>query len=163
MNLCARDMGLFRGGYRFAANFRRFSGILRVFLTLIAALTALTVSAPAARAQFSVCNQTLNVLNVAIGRFVFDSFTTSGWWTIGPNRCANVIDEQLGVQFVYVFAQDVFGKEIMSGATPMCIAPDRFDIEGEEDCLLRGYLPARFHEVNTFKSERWTLFIYPPS
>mgnify|MGYP000300693729 CR=1 FL=1 len=66
-------------------------------------------------------------------------------------------------RIVYVFAQDVFGKEIMRGATPMCIDTKRFDIVGEEDCLLRGYLEARFHEVDTFKSERWTLFIYPPS
>lgn len=115
-----------------------------------------------ARAQFSVCNQTLNVLNVAVGRYQYDAFVTSGWWTVGPNRCANVIDEELNVRYVYVFAQDVFGKVIMSGATPMCVGPKRFDIRGEEDCLLRGYLEARFHEVDTFKSERWQVFIYPP-
>ncbi|MBS0123553.1 DUF1036 domain-containing protein [Thetidibacter halocola] len=131
---------------------------------LAAALCALSVAAPSeARAQFAVCNQTLNVLNIAIGRFRYDAFATAGWWTVGPNQCANVIQEQLDVRFVYVFAQDVFGNVVLSGSVPMCLAPNRFDIVGEADCLVRGYLEARFHEVDTLKSERWTLFIYPPS
>jgi uncharacterized membrane protein len=133
----------------------------RVFAVLLA-VAALHLASPV-QAQFAVCNQTLNVLNIAIGRYQYEDFVTSGWWTVGPNRCANVIDEELDVRFVYVFAQDVFGKVIMSGATPMCVGPKRFDITGNEDCLLRGFLEARFHEVDTFKSERWTLFIYPPS
>jgi uncharacterized membrane protein len=140
------------------------SGIPYPWRAWLIGLLGLLCALPApARAQFAVCNQTLTVLNVAIGRFEYDDFVTSGWWTVGPNRCANVIDEVLDVRYVYVFAQDVFGKEIMSGATPMCIAPKRFDIRGEADCLLRGYLEARFQEVDTYKSERWTLFIYPPS
>ncbi|EBA05753.1 DUF1036 domain-containing protein [Sagittula stellata] len=134
--------------------------LLRLFS---AGCAVIFLSSTQAAAQFAVCNQTLNVLNVAVGRYAYENFTTSGWWTVGPNRCANVIDRVLDVRYVYVFAQDVFGKEIMRGATPMCIDTKRFDIVGEEDCLLRGYLEARFHEVDTFKSERWTLFIYPPS
>lgn len=123
---------------------------------------AIAIFAKAAQAQFAVCNQTLNVLNVAIGRYAEDAFATSGWWTVGPNQCANVIRTQLDIRFVYVFAQDVFGNTFLSGATPMCVAPKRFDIRGETDCLLRGYLDARFYEVDTLRSERWTFFIYPP-
>lgn len=113
-------------------------------------------------AQFSVCNQTLDVLNVAIGRHQHEDFLTQGWWTIGPNQCANVIQEDLDVRYLYVFAQDVFGREVLSGVSTMCIAPARFEIRGEADCLARGYLEARFHEVDTRRSERWTFFIYPP-
>lgn len=113
-------------------------------------------------AQFAVCNQTFDVINVSIGQYVRDSFETSGWWTIGPNQCANVIDETLRARYFYVFAQDVFGREVLTGATPMCIAPDRFEIKGEQDCLVRGHIEARFHEVDTLRSERWTLFVYPP-
>ncbi|WP_245216631.1 DUF1036 domain-containing protein [Sagittula salina] len=141
------------------SNARRFSAAGRALglgLYLIPCFVA------PAQAQFAVCNQTLNVMNVAVGRYDYENFTTSGWWTVGPNRCANVIDEVLNARYVYVFAQDVFGKEIMNGATPMCIDTKRFDIVGEEDCLVRGYLEARFKEVDTFKSERWTLFVYPP-
>ncbi|MEC7761510.1 MAG: DUF1036 domain-containing protein [Pseudomonadota bacterium] len=130
-----------------------------------AILTALFVlSAPqTASAQFSVCNRTFDVINVALGQYDIDDFETSGWWTVGPNQCANVIDRILTARYVYVFAQDVFGREILTGATPMCVAPKRFDIKGDGDCLVRGYLEAKFQEVDTLRSERWTLFIYPPA
>ncbi len=113
-------------------------------------------------AQFAVCNQTLDVINVAIGQYDIDAFETSGWWTIGPNQCANVIDSQLSSRYIYVFGQDVFGKSIVTGSTPMCVAPDRFEIRGDQDCLIRGLIEARFQEVDTLRSERWTMFIYPP-
>lgn len=116
----------------------------------------------AAAAQFAVCNQTFDVINVAIGFYDIDLFETAGWWTIGPNQCANVIDEDLPARFIYVFAQDVFGNEFLTGATPMCVAPDRFEIRGIEDCLVRGYIEARFQEVDTGRSERWTVFVVPP-
>lgn len=122
---------------------------------------ALIAASPAAT-QFTVCNQTFDVINVAMGAYDRDDFETSGWWTIGPNQCANVIDEELTSRYIYVFAKDVFGREVLTGATPMCVAPDRFEIRGEQDCLIRGLIEARFHEVDTRKSERWTLFIYPP-
>lgn len=115
-----------------------------------------------AKAEFAVCNQTFDVVNVAIGKFDGNVFETAGWWTIGPNQCANVVNEDLRVRYIYVFAQDVFGKTILTGSTPMCVAPDRFEIRGETDCLVRGYLEARFHEVDTQRTERWTLFITPP-
>ncbi len=124
-------------------------------------VTALFTST-GAQAHFAVCNQTFDVINVAIGQYQRETFETSGWWTIGPNQCANVIDEVLTARYVYVFAQDVFGKTIVSGATPMCVAPERFRIRGETECLVRGYLEARFHEVDTLRTERWTLFVYPP-
>ncbi len=119
-------------------------------------------AAQKADAQFSVCNQTYDVINVAIGQFDRGAFETSGWWTIGPNQCANLIKDELTARYIYAFAQDVFGKTALEGSTPMCVAADRFRIRGEADCLARGYLEARFHEVDTLKSERWTLFIYSP-
>ncbi len=99
---------------------------------------------------------------MAIGTFERDALFTEGWWTIGPNQCANVIDDELTARYVYVFAQDVFGKMIVAGATPMCVAPHRFRIEGETNCLLNGYIEAPFQEVDTQRTERWTLFITPP-
>lgn len=114
-------------------------------------------------AQFAVCNQTFDVMNVAIGTYDRDAFVTEGWWTIGPNQCANAIDDELTARFVYVFAQDVFGKMILTGATPMCVAPDKFRIRGETDCLLRGYIEAPFQEIDTQRTERWTLFITRPA
>ncbi len=130
----------------------------KAFLLLLAGFAA----GPAA-AEFAVCNQTFDVVNVSVGRFEDDDFVTRGWWTVGPNQCANVIREPLDARYIYVFAKDVFGKQILDGATPLCISAKRFVIRGREDCLIRGHLPARFIEVDTQLTERWTVFLAPAS
>ena len=130
---------------------------------LFAPCAALCWLAVPAAAQFTVCNQSFDVANLAIGQFADDLFETRGWWTIGPNQCADLIESELDARFVYVFAQDVFGKPLLPGGVPMCLTPKRFVIRGERDCLARGYLEARFHEVDTRRSERWTLFLAQPS
>lgn len=129
--------------------------ITRSFLGLCAALGL----GGAAHAEFAVCNQSFDVLNVAIGQVHRGGFRTQGWWKIGPNQCSNVIREPLKARYIYVFAKDVFGKEVLNGSVPLCVAPDRFVIDGEADCLVRGLLPVSFIEVDTQKTERWTLFI----
>ena len=128
----------------------------------LAALALGAMPPKAAEAQFAVCNQTYDVVNVALGLYEEDAFRTRGWWTIGPNQCANVIDEVLRARYVYVFAQDVFGKVILTGSAPMCVAPERFEIVGESDCLVRGFIEARFREVDTLRTERWTFFLNAP-
>lgn len=114
-----------------------------------------------ATAQFAVCNQTLEVINVSSGSYERDVLNTSGWWIVGPNQCANVEEDTLTSRFFYVYAQDVFGKELLTGSTLLCVAPGKFRIRGQQDCLVRGYLEARYKEVDTRRSERWTLFVYP--
>ncbi len=115
-----------------------------------------------ARAEFAVCNQSFDVVNVAVGQDESGAFVTRGWWTVGPNQCANVIRNPLSARYVYVFAQDVFGNSILNGSTPMCIATARFSIQGEKDCALRGYLEVPYVEVDTQRTERWTLFLTAP-
>jgi len=134
----------------------------RCFKLLNAIAFGVLAAAPSAQAQFSVCNQTLDVMNVAVGYFETPQFRSEGWWTLGPNQCANVIPDRLTARYFYVFAQDVFGKAVLVGDKSMCVAPDRFRIDGELDCLLRGFLEAPFHQIDTQRSERWTFFIVPP-
>jgi uncharacterized membrane protein len=114
-----------------------------------------------AMAEFAVCNQSFDVVNVAIGQFERSEFVTRGWWTIGPNQCANVIREKLDARYVYVFAQDVFGNAILNGGTSMCVGPEEFVIQGEKDCAVRGFLEVPYAEVDTQRTERWTLFLTP--
>lgn len=116
-----------------------------------------------AHANFQVCNQTLDVINVAIGTYDVDEWETSGWWIIGPNQCSNVIEGTLVSRYVYVYARDVFNTSILPGSTPMCVDPGEFRIRAREDCLVRGHITARFHEVDTRRSERWTLFLGAPA
>ena len=123
--------------------------------------------AAVAHAEFTVCNQSFDVVNVAIGRDTAGPgaaealFITEGWWTIGPNQCANVIRDALTSRYIYVHAQDVFGQPVLPGSRDMCVEPGKFRIEGIADCWARGLIAAQFQQVDTQTTERWTLFLAP--
>jgi len=123
-------------------------------------------SALPAKAQFAVCNQTLDALNLAIAKAAPNGVIVSeGWWTIGANRCVDVIKDELANQYVYVYATDVFGQSILSGdftGFEMCVASKRFTIEGTDSCWQRGFDTVRFMEVDTKEQVRWTLFLKQP-
>jgi uncharacterized membrane protein len=113
----------------------------------------------AARAEFTVCNQTLDVVNLSIGQKVDGTFQTDGWWTVGVNQCVNVVQEELTNRYVYVYATDAFGHAILPGSTDMCIDKRRFTIRGIDECWQRGHIAARFYEVDTQAQIRWTFFL----
>src|SRR4051812_16727498 len=61
-----------------------------------------------AAAELKVCNQTLNLYNVAIGTVgEGGSFTTEGWWTLSANDCVSPIKDKLTSRYVYVFATSI--------------------------------------------------------
>ena len=118
----------------------------------------LMVSGPT-HAEFLVCNQLLDVVNVALGQQLADSFRTEGWWTIGANQCATVIRGALRNRYVFVYATDVFGQAVLEGTSPMCVDDRRFTIQGTESCWQRGFREAGFVEVDTQDVDHWTLFL----
>lgn len=134
---------------------------------LSAALVVLSASLASlssdAHAKFSVCNQSIDVINVAIGVERDGVFSSEGWWTIGANQCADVLRTALESRFVYVFAIDVFGQSLLSGTTPLCVGRRRFQIAGTADCWERGYRAERFFEVDTQNVSSWTLFVAAPA
>ncbi|WP_181177111.1 DUF1036 domain-containing protein [Mesorhizobium sp. B1-1-8] len=117
------------------------------------------LSAGEAHAEFTVCNQTLDVVNLAVGQKVDNADQTDGWWTIGANQCVNVIREELANRYIYIYATDVFGHAILNGSTEMCIDRRRFSIRGIEECWQRGHIAAQFVEVDTLEQARWTYFL----
>jgi uncharacterized membrane protein len=127
-------------------------------------LFLLAFTAPA-NAQFAVCNQTLDALNLAVATETGGVFSSEGWWTIGANRCVDVIKEELVSRYIYVYATDVFGQPILSGdftGEAMCVGTKRFEIKGTDSCWQRGYQSVRFMEVDTQAMSRWTLFLKDP-
>lgn len=116
----------------------------------------------AAAAELRLCNPSFDVVNVAFARDEGAGFRSRGWWRVGPNQCAVLDAAPLRTRYVYIFAMDLFGNEVLNGATPMCIAPRRFQIEGREDCLLRGYVPATFVEVDTQNADDWVIHLVSP-
>ncbi len=132
---------------------------IRAFLILVAGALPAALMAGSARAEFTVCNQTLDVVNLAVGQDVDGTFQTDGWWTIGANHCVDVLHEELSNRYVYVYATDVFGHAILEGSTGMCVEKRRFTIRGIDDCWQRGHILARFLEVDTLEQIRWTFFL----
>jgi len=127
---------------------------------LLALCWVASLSGPA-RAEFVACNRSFDVVNIAIGRKVGDEFQTDGWWTVGTNQCATVIREDLPARYIYVYAQDVFGRPVIDGDIPMCVSNRRFSIRGIEDCWPRGLVSAEFAEIDTGEAARWTIFLEP--
>jgi uncharacterized membrane protein len=131
----------------------------RHLLVALAALAGWLIAVSSARAEFTVCNQTLDVVNLAVGQDVDKAFQTEGWWTVGANQCVNVIREELSNRYIYIYATDVFGHAILSGSTDMCVEKRRFTIRGIDDCWKNGHIAARFYEVDTQAQARWTFFL----
>ncbi|WP_442920990.1 DUF1036 domain-containing protein [Mesorhizobium sp. Cs1299R1N3] len=126
---------------------------------LFGAALLIILSTDTAHAEFTVCNQTLDVVNLAVGQKVDNADQTDGWWTIGANQCVNVIREELTNRYIYLYATDVFGHAILNGSTEMCVDRRRFSIRGIEECWPRGHIAARFVEVDTLEQVRWTYFL----
>jgi uncharacterized membrane protein len=137
-------------------------GLHVVFAVMILTLASVV----SAKAQFAVCNQTLDAVNVAIAKAAPNGIIVSeGWWTIGANRCVDVIKEELANKYIYVYASDVFGQPILAEGFQtfeMCVAPKRFTIEGTDSCWQRGFEKVRFMEVDTKDQVRWTLYLKEP-
>lgn len=131
----------------------------KALLTAVVFAIALFAGQRAAHSEFTVCNQTLDVFNVAIAYDIEDEFQTEGWWTIAANRCVDVIRTELQTRYVYVYATDVFKQPVLEGTVSMCIGEKKFTIRGHEKCWVRGHMAAHFLEVDTEKVERWTLFV----
>ena len=127
--------------------------MIAIFVGLMASTTT------ASQAEFTVCNQTLDVVNLSVGQVVDEKIQTEGWWTIGANRCVDVIREELSSRYIYVYATDVFGQSVLEGDADMCIGRKRFVIQDTELCWQRGYKKVRYLEVDTQDTVRWTLFI----
>lgn len=135
---------------------------MSVSRTAYALLTvAALVLCPArpAEAGLRVCNQTLDLLNVAVGEPSDTGFATEGWWIVTPNSCSSIIKNALVSRYLYLFATDVYGQNVIAGDLPMCVGRRKFKISGSDECYLRGYDRASFKEIDTFDSAFWTVFI----
>jgi uncharacterized membrane protein len=124
-----------------------------------AIVAAALVWGGSARAGFSVCNDSFDVLNLAVAYDPGSGFISEGWWTIAPNRCVAVIRDRIVSRYVYVFATDVFNQALLGGAAAFCVDDGRFRIPGAGECWTRGHVAAGFAEVDIGEAEHWTLVL----
>jgi len=135
--------------------------LLRVFrlgMTLVATtLTGLAFSAIPAKADLRVCNETANMLSVALGYRAERGWMSEGWWQAPPGDCRVLYQGDLERRFYYLFAADDIGGGAWDGAVFMCTRDETFTIFGVEDCLARGYERTGFFEIDTQNRTDWTL------
>lgn len=139
--------------------FRRGTGRLP---SVTCAFVLLAIFSSPARADFRVCNRTHALINIAVGTDAGEVFKTEGWWVATPGSCATPIRGPLKSRFVYLYATDIDGVDLLAGTATMCIDRGKFVAYGAENCWRRGLQAVAFAEIDTLDSSDWTTFLTDP-
>ena len=133
-------------------------------LTLtLALLIAAPLAAPAALADFRMCNLTARRVSVALAYTDGQAWVSEGWWNLKPADCDTLLSGALAAQFYYVYAMDERGGE-WKGKAFMCTSDREFKIDGRQDCFVRGFDRTGFFEVDTGKdAKNWTVQLTDPT
>ncbi len=115
-----------------------------------------------ARADFRVCNKTRSLINLAVGINAGEEFATEGWWTVTPGSCATPVRGLLTGRYVYLYATNIDGGDVLKGTVSLCIDRGKFKVFGIENCWRRGLQAVTFAEIDTLSSPDWTTFLTEP-
>ena len=126
------------------------------------AFALLAIFSLPARADFRVCNKTHALINIAVGTDAGEAFKTEGWWVATPGSCATPIRGPLKSRFVYLYATDIDGVDLVTGTATMCIDRGKFVAYGADNCWRRGLQAVTFAEIDTLDSSDWTTFLTDP-
>ncbi|MBJ3786780.1 DUF1036 domain-containing protein [Devosia sediminis] len=110
-----------------------------------------------AQAELRVCNETANLISVALGYRAERGWMSEGWWQAPPGDCRTLYQGDLQRRFYYLYAVDDIGGGAWDGQVFMCTRDETFTIFGVEDCLARGYERTGFFEIDTQNRSDWTL------
>jgi uncharacterized membrane protein len=126
------------------------------------AFALLAIFSTPVRADFRVCNKTHALINIAVGTDAGEVFKTEGWWVATPGSCATPVRGPLKSRFVYLYATDIDGVDLVAGTATMCIDRGKFVAYGAENCWRRGLQAVTFAEIDTLDSTDWTTFLTDP-
>ena len=126
---------------------------------LLGAVGAGLMSVAPAQANLRVCNNTHMLVNFAIGYNAGERFATEGWWTMTPGSCSTPWRGALPGRYVYLYATDIDGIDVLAGKVSMCVNRAKFKIYGVNDCWRRGLLAVNFVEIDAGGSADWTTFL----
>ncbi|WP_341760496.1 DUF1036 domain-containing protein [Candidatus Endowatersipora endosymbiont of Watersipora subatra] len=121
---------------------------------LVVGILLLLMSLPSS-AQIKVCNDTKNLVGVAVGYRNQGRWITEGWWRIPSNLCESVIEGDLTSRYYYLYSEDAVTNQKWDGPILMCISSRQFKINGLQDCYARGYEKIGFFEVDTGDQTFW--------
>jgi uncharacterized membrane protein len=126
-----------------------------------------TVQSEAGERGLTLCNRTAHLIWAATAQLRNDRFHSRGWMRVPADECTQVINESLSDRFYFYYAEAVTDKgrllreagraKIWSGERVLCTKPTRFAIDGEENCLARGYDTHGFKKIDTGAARRWTI------
>lgn len=125
---------------------------------LLAALVLCTFSATGARADLRACNQTPEIVSVAIGYSIDGVWTSEGWWTMRSGDCSTMISGDLKNRYYY-WRGTISGKPLPTGSYTFCTSSKVFNISGDENCAGRGFDTSEFTEVDTGDAKSHTINI----
>jgi uncharacterized membrane protein len=105
--------------------------------------------ATAVPAGYTICNDTGQLLLVALAQLAQGKATAHGWWKIPAHACAKAITAPLAADAIYLLAQTRNGATRVGGTEPFCIAGVAFDIQDRGHCPARGFAQAGFAKTVT--------------
>jgi len=134
---------------------------MKHLLQIAAATLFLCLMLPvAAKADYEFCNRTSYVLDAAIGFEAESGWMSRGWVRILPGDCAPMLQGPVDERDYYVFARSMDAHDgsikYFSGNTGFCVVENAFEIEGREQCAIRGFDSADFQRVRTSAGKGWT-------
>jgi uncharacterized membrane protein len=138
------------------------SQVLRTVLLLVSTVGALFAVTAPARADLRVCNESANLVSVALGYRAERGWQSEGWWQAPPGECRVLYQGDLPGRYYYIYAADDVGGGEWNGTYFMCTRDESFTIFGVEDCLARGYERTGFFEIDTQERTDWTLQLTEP-
>ncbi|MFN4100585.1 MAG: DUF1036 domain-containing protein [Pararhodobacter sp.] len=131
----------------------------------VAATMVLSALAPLpAHADFLVCNDTFDVVSLAVGVESDDGDFSEGWWVVAASRCARVLRGGIDGLNVHVYATDIFNRPVLEPAPgnrtgDFCVSETRFRIPDRDECWLRGYIAAPFVRIGTDEAPHGILIL----
>jgi uncharacterized membrane protein len=102
-----------------------------------------------APAGYTACNETRDVLLVALGQIEGGKPVSRGWWTVQPGACAKAVTAPLNSDAVYLLALRKSGGTVVSGGMRLCTTAAAFEIKGADNCAGRGLADSGFAATPT--------------
>jgi len=102
-----------------------------------------------APAGYTACNETRDVLLLALGQIESGKPVSRGWWTVPPGACAKAVTTSLNTDAVYLLALRKSGGTVVSGGMHFCTTAAAFEIRGADNCSGRGLTDSGFAATPT--------------
>ncbi len=114
-----------------------------------------------APAGYTACNETRDVLLLALGQIEGGRPVSRGWWTVQPGACAKAVTTPLNTEAVYLLALRKSGGTLVGGGMHFCTTAAAFEIKGADNCSGRGLADNGFAATPTKGASGYVAHIGP--